>query len=226
MYKPSTTRRFLPLPVVNIESVAVRKCTRISRPAAAVLIVAMLIAPGAFANSSESVSKSAVSNYWRGPADSDLDNEDGFWRVQDPKLTPLSSEILIAYKDLCEDTKADAYLILYDGAIVAEGYSSRYSEPMPTMSSAKSITALLVGMLIDDGKISSVSEPVCKFIPEWSDENRRTVTIRNLLTMTSGLKRMIGQSKPNLSVGFVADKNSYVISLQLDNKPGEHCRLW
>jgi len=53
---------------------------------------------------------------------------------------------------------------------------------------AKSIVSLLIGVAIDEGKISSVNDPVYKYIPEFKDENRKNITIRHLLTMSSGLE--------------------------------------
>ncbi|HZH33897.1 MAG TPA: serine hydrolase, partial [Pyrinomonadaceae bacterium] len=101
---------------------------------------------------------------------------------------------------------------------VQEFYSKRYRLPMMAMSSTKSITGILVGMLMDDGKIKSLDEPVCSYISEWCKDEKGKVTLRHLLTMTSGLPRIyeggVGSAK---SAG---DKNSFVIRQSLATAPG------
>jgi CubicO group peptidase (beta-lactamase class C family) len=42
-------------------------------------------------------------------------------------------------------------------------------------------------MAIEDGVIASVDEPVGKWVTEWSDGPRGEITLRNLMTMSSGL---------------------------------------
>jgi CubicO group peptidase (beta-lactamase class C family) len=90
-------------------------------------------------------------------------------------------------------------------------------KPIYAMSSTKSVTGLLTGMLVDDGKIESIDLPVCTFIPDWCAGDKGRVTLRHLLNMTSGLK---GRSRKGDSVGYVADKNPFVIGLPLSWEPG------
>ncbi len=71
-------------------------------------------------------------------------------------------------------------------------------------------------MLIADGKIKSVDAPVCSSISEWCAGNKAKVTLRHLLTMTSGLPRMFEEG-----VGYVSDKNLFVINLPLAAEPGK-----
>jgi CubicO group peptidase (beta-lactamase class C family) len=160
-------------------------------------------------------------NYWRGPLLSDVDGDDNFWQVQDPALTNLNLKALHEYGELCQRTHADAYLIVYKGKIVAEGYAKSYMVPIMTMSSVKSITALLTGMLVEDGKIASIDDPVGKYLPQWNNGARAKVTIRHLLTMTSGLKRRSGEQGADASVGYVSDKDAHVMALPLTYEPGK-----
>ena len=119
------------------------------------------------------------------------------------------------HAELCRRTGADACLVVYKGKIVQELYGPLYKSPMMAMSSTKSVTGLLIGALLDDGKIKSVDEPVCKYVKEWCAGRKGKVTLRHLLSMTSGLPLMRGES-----VGFVADKNPFVINLPLATEPG------
>jgi CubicO group peptidase (beta-lactamase class C family) len=142
-------------------------------------------------------------------------HDDGFWEVAEPSALGLDLDVLERHRKLCENTGADVCLIVYQGKIVQEWTSPRYRVPMYAMSTTKSITGLLVGMLIEDGKIESIDEPVCNTIDEWCAGDKAQVTIRHLLSMTSGLARM-----RTGGVGSVGDKNPYVISLDLTYEPG------
>jgi CubicO group peptidase (beta-lactamase class C family) len=54
------------------------------------------------------------------------------------------------------------------------------------MSIAKSITSVLVGMAVADGSISSVNDPIIKYVPELKKSGYSNVTIRQALMMRSG----------------------------------------
>ncbi len=141
---------------------------------------------------------------------------DGFWKKCSPEEARLDRKWLDRHDTLCRESGADAYLVARHGRIVSEWYSPQYSEPVATMSSVKSMTALLTGLLVSDGKLSP-TDPVSKFLPEWSNGNRATVTIEHLLTMTAGLPDTRRQDG---GVGFVADKNAYVRKLEPACQPG------
>jgi CubicO group peptidase (beta-lactamase class C family) len=65
-----------------------------------------------------------------------------------------------------------------------DGYSD--SSLSGSFSVAKSITSLLIGVAIKEGKIQSVDQPVGDFIPAFKEGEKGKVTIRHLLTMSSG----------------------------------------
>ncbi|HWT03833.1 MAG TPA: serine hydrolase [Pyrinomonadaceae bacterium] len=140
---------------------------------------------------------------------------DDFWQSADPSAVGMNVKALERHGDLCTRTGADACLVIRKGKVVQERYYKTYQAPMMAMSSTKSITGILVGMLIEDGKIKSVDEPVCSYIKEWCAGQKARVTLRHLLAMTSGLPRMFDEG-----VGFIADKNPFVINLPLATEPG------
>lgn len=79
-----------------------------------------------------------------------------------------------------------AFLVIADGSIVSEWYGDGYS-PSSTLISwsvAKSITHALVGCAVDDGLLALDQN---NLLPEWRDDERSAITLRNLLTMRSGL---------------------------------------
>jgi CubicO group peptidase (beta-lactamase class C family) len=141
--------------------------------------------------------------------------DDGFWKSAKPQDVGIDITALAAHESLCKRTGADACLVIRHDQIVQEWYSPRYSTPMYPMSSTKSVAGLLVGMLVDDRRIASPETHVCVFIATWCDVARAPVTVRHLLTMTSGLPMM-----PDSSVGFVREKNAYVMRLMPTSRPG------
>jgi CubicO group peptidase (beta-lactamase class C family) len=143
-------------------------------------------------------------------------HDDGFWKTATlSEDRELNVQALQAHEALCQRTGADACLVIHRGRIVQEWYSSNYRVPIYAMSSTKSIAGLLTGMLIDDGRIHSTSQPVCDFIASWCAGLRAAVTVGHLLSMTSGLPMM-----RDSSVGFVTDKNAYVEHLIPAFQPG------
>lgn len=54
-------------------------------------------------------------------------------------------------------------------------------------SIAKSVTAIITGQAIDAGFIRGVNQPVADFFPEISGTDKAAITIKHLLTMSSGL---------------------------------------
>jgi CubicO group peptidase (beta-lactamase class C family) len=140
---------------------------------------------------------------------------DAFWKAAAAVPLGMNVAALKNHRSLCQLSGADACLVIRRGKMVQEFYSERYRVPMMAMSSTKSITGILVGMLIDDGKIKSIDEPVCAYISEWCAGPRGKVTLRHLLAMTSGLPRMYEEG-----VSSTNEKNEFVIKLPLATEPG------
>lgn len=82
-----------------------------------------------------------------------------------------------------------AVLVLADGKIAAERYGEGYdaNTRFISWSMAKTITAVLVGMLVADGRLS-LDEPAP--VPLWQrpGDPRSEITLRQLLQMRSGLR--------------------------------------
>ncbi|OHD08554.1 serine hydrolase domain-containing protein [Sphingopyxis sp. RIFCSPHIGHO2_12_FULL_65_19] len=89
-------------------------------------------------------------------------------------------------KDGYPDTRA--IVVVQGGAIVAERYAPGFDQgtEMLGWSASKSIMGSLVGLLVDDG-VLKLDEPAP--VPEWqgAGDPRAKITLRQLLTMSSGL---------------------------------------
>jgi len=109
------------------------------------------------------------------------------WKVSEKyNSSNLSNEYLTYLKI----TKTVAYLVVKDNQLLSETYWGGYNKDSysNSFSMAKSIISLLVGCAIDDGCIKSMDQPICDFIPEYKEGDKTKITIRNLLTMSSGLR--------------------------------------
>jgi len=80
-------------------------------------------------------------------------------------------------------------LVIRDGRIVLERYGLglQPGDRWSTMSMVKSMTAMLVGAAIAEGFLKSVDERVTDHLPQLGGSAYDGVTIRHLLTMSSGV---------------------------------------
>lgn len=84
--------------------------------------------------------------------------------------------------------KTIGLVVIKDRNLIFEKYWQGYSDSSlsNSFSAAKSITSLLIGAAIHDGKISSVNDAVGKYLPEFTEGEKAKVKIVDLLTMSSG----------------------------------------
>jgi CubicO group peptidase (beta-lactamase class C family) len=89
---------------------------------------------------------------------------------------------------LLSELKTIALLVVRNDSLVFERYSGGYSDSSfsGSFSIAKSITSLLIGAAIREGTIPSVDETVSTYLPEFKEGLAAQLTIRHLLTMSSG----------------------------------------
>jgi len=87
----------------------------------------------------------------------------------------------------------DSLLVLYKGRLIYEHYGENENEDslFPVFSCTKTVVAALAGIAIKEGYIESVDQKVSDFYPDAviapGQESKRDMTVRHLLTMTSGL---------------------------------------
>jgi hypothetical protein len=90
------------------------------------------------------------------------------------------------------ETGTTAFIVLQNDLILTERYfnGSSHDATQTSFSAAKSFVSTLVGIAIEEGHIGSLDDPVTAYIPELLDADPRMseITIRNLVSMSSGLK--------------------------------------
>jgi len=99
-------------------------------------------------------------------------------------------------------------------------------------SVTKSIVSVLFGIAIKERRIGDLEQPVLDYFPEYRDlatPERRRITLRHLLTMTSGLRWDEGPSykdprNSETAMDLAADRYRYILSQPFDSAPGERWR--
>lgn len=96
-----------------------------------------------------------------------------------------------------EDLKPASFLVAWRDTIIYEEYWDEHnrSKTSNSFSMAKSVVAILIGIAVDEGKINSIDDPVSKYLDEFKDE-KKEVTIRHLLNMSTGLSWSESYSHP------------------------------
>lgn len=108
------------------------------------------------------------------------------WEISDDYNTAALSDDIV---DQIAEYDPVAYLVIQDEKIVYEEYWDDYSanSVSNSFSAAKSIVGLLIGAAVDDGFIKNLDQKVADFIPSFKDGKKKEISIRDLLTMSSGL---------------------------------------
>ena len=110
----------------------------------------------------------------------------------DPSTPPVIPAETKDIDDFLRDTDTRAFLVVHSDRLVYERYfdSSDRQTLETTFSVAKSFVSTLVGIALDEGVIDSIEDPVTEYLPELAARDPRfeQITLRHLLTMTSGLR--------------------------------------
>ncbi len=98
--------------------------------------------------------------------------------------------------------RSAALLIVHDGKLRLERYGLGFDATgrWTSFSVAKSITSTLVGAALRDGHIRSMDDKVSEYIPAMKGSAYDDVSIRRLLTMTSGVRWNEDYADPNSDV--------------------------
>jgi CubicO group peptidase (beta-lactamase class C family) len=125
-----------------------------------------------------------------------------------------------------------AFLVVHDDKLLYERYFNGYDQRSlnTSFSMAKSFASALVGIAIDEGHITSVDEPITNYIPELLEKDKRfkSITIRNLLTMSSGIKYEEGATLPwseaadDTKTYYSTDLRELALNSQIEGTPGQY----
>lgn len=161
------------------------------------------------------------------------------------KVNIDSNKIIELAKLILKDTFPNIHslLILKDNKLVYEKYFSGSDEISgkkigviqhsidvlhDCRSISKSVTSASIGIAIKQGLLKSIDEPIFQYFKSYEkyfDEEKKKITIRNLLTMTSGLKWNEDISyrdfrNSELQMDMSSNPIQYILSRPMVSKPG------
>jgi CubicO group peptidase (beta-lactamase class C family) len=125
---------------------------------------------------------------------------------------------LTEFESILKKDRVDSVLVQRNNAVIFEYYRNKKMKEKQhkIYSVTKSILSALIGIAIDKGYIENVNTPIINLFPEFNkDKENQKITIKHLLTMTSGL-HWPGNS------GMIPSKNwvNFVLQQAIDNPPG------
>lgn len=108
-------------------------------------------------------------------------------KIQD--WIPLSQRLgATDLKDFLAKSKTTSLIILHRDSVIFEWYSAKKEQNCPRIlfSVSKSLTSMLAAVAQEEGLLH-FDQKVADFIPEFGMDERRNITLRQLMNMTSGL---------------------------------------
>jgi CubicO group peptidase (beta-lactamase class C family) len=110
---------------------------------------------------------------------------------------PRGQELAASYVHKGDERSVDTFmdcnnvaglLVIKNGQVVTERYGLglQPQDRWSTMSMVKSVTAILVGAAVQDG-VLTIDHPVVQYLPQLSGSGYKHVSVRQLMTMSSGV---------------------------------------
>ncbi len=120
-----------------------------------------------------------------------------------------------------EGTRTSALLVVHKGQVVGEQYDRGMDADTPqrTWSVAKSLTATVIGAAIYEGLLGLDNEAVIEDFNKGGDP-RRTITLRHLLNMASGLESGTRGSRTDAIYFGGASALDFMTARSLEAEPG------
>ncbi len=199
-----------------------KKTTRILISVAAIIALVIVLAP-AHLRRAVTYGHAKINNYMI------FDNR----KVQNAEPLPWQHDSLYnavnispEYLQIIESYGTTGFVVIHNNKILHEQYWDGGSDTTRSnsFSAAKSIVSLLIGCLRDEGRIKSLDQPITDFLPDFKNSNGFTLSIKDLLTMSSGIDWDEGYSSL-FSVTTEAYYGSHlaelVTGLKVINEPGK-----
>lgn len=117
-----------------------------------------------------------------------------------------------------------AFVVLHRGGVVAECYDKGIGRDTKLLSwsMAKSFANALIGLMVKDSLLD-IHAPMD--IPEWQGDERKAITLHDLMQMQSGLEwneDYGARSDVNIMLHCERDMGLYALSKPLEHKPGTY----
>lgn len=150
--------------------------------------------------------------------------EEQVWELSEEYNTEsLSPE----FENRQEEIGTVAFLVARKGKLVYEKYWEDHTKTSisNSFSMGKSVVSILTGMAIEEGYIKSLDDFVGDYLPYYKKDGKEKITLRHLITMTSGLNWIEAYGLPishTTEAYYGRDLVKLAKKLKLKNEPGSH----
>lgn len=141
-----------------------------------------------------------------------------------PEEVGMSSkevEQALAYANLHGRTSVQVFR---NNCLIGRGAFDKISDNLPVQvfSVTKSVVGMLAGMAVADGKLD-IEAPIGNYLPDepgWGDAAHRAITVRDILTETSGTQEAI--LSETVTVGLDPSAMQEFLGQTITHTPGSH----
>jgi CubicO group peptidase (beta-lactamase class C family) len=150
------------------------------------------------------------------------------WERSTPERQGIDSEILLRSIRRIRDEDLDirSLILIRNDHVILELYVHPYTRDTVhnVKSVSKSILSAVVGIALREGILKSTDQPVREFFPDYfpedAEDDKNRITLRHLLTMTSGLD--LDENGPKMQAVFAsADWIRATFEADMVAAPGE-----
>jgi len=136
----------------------------------------------------------------------------------------IDKTILEDISNYAKNRQSNALLVLHKGNLQLEQYWGETTKESTSnsMSMAKTIIGILIGIAIEEGHIKNEKERASTYINEWANDERNTITIEDLLLMQSGLRNDDNTNdvfSDIVSLYLGTEVENTALKIPLDKKP-------
>ena len=135
----------------------------------------------------------------------------------------LPATTFAAMKDWSNQHGGVGLLVMVDGKVAGEAYAPGVTAETRTHSNSmhKSVVAMLMGAALAEGVVKSADDPIGDYIPALKDDPRAGITLRQLLSMASGLKNpSMAKFDTAAFEIMLGNVSAAALSLRQEGKPG------
>ena len=160
-------------------------------------------------------------------ADSPAPDYDNDWEIDTPENHNMDGAVFQQLHSALLQTEIYSAVTVKDGVIIDEYYKEGYDENSVFRfhSCSKSFTGALIGIAIEQGKISGANAKIAAFFPQVArsdSQYKQQITVEHLLCHTSGIEwhEWGGDSSSWRPFRQADDWAEYVLSQEMAAEPG------
>lgn len=154
------------------------------------------------------------------------------WEISTPEAEGIDAEklkdIYTDFHDRQDTWQVRSLLVFRNGKLVAESYTKDDNDivnPILVQSCTKQVIGILTGIALEKGLFEMVTDSIVKYVPEVRNhEDKKGITIQDLLTMKSGIEFENGGKNGNNFILLQQKPDNlleYILGLPMADKPGQ-----